>query len=293
MRHPWLAIILVLVTGVAHGGEVAITMDDPSPGSKDARILQALGEAKVKAALFVCGMRVDSDDGKALVKRWSDAGHLIANHSYSHLSFNSKKMSASAYAADFAKAEPLIAGLPGFRKLFRHPFLKEGDTAEKRDAMRKILADKGYKVGHVTIDASDWYVSSRMEKRLAQDPHADLSPYRDFYVAHILDRTKYYDDLARKVLGRSPKHTLLIHHNELNARFLGDLVAALRKNAWSVIDAAAAFEDPVFAEAPATAPAGESLIWALAKATGRYDAELRYPGEDGDYEKAGMDRAGL
>jgi hypothetical protein len=34
---------------------------------------------------------------------------------------------------------------------------------------------------------------------------------------------------------------------------------------------------------------GESLIWALAKQTGRFDHELRYPGEDDVYENPKMD----
>ena len=40
-------------------------------------------------------------------------------------------------------------------------------------------------------------------------------------------------------------------------------------------------------------PAGESLIWALAKETGRFESSLRYPGEDGGYEKPKMDALGL
>ena len=40
-------------------------------------------------------------------------------------------------------------------------------------------------------------------------------------------------------------------------------------------------------------PAGESLIWALAKESNKFDRSLRYPGEDGDYEKPKMDALGL
>ena len=31
-------------------------------------------------------------------------------------------------------------------------------------------------------------------------------------------------------------------------------------------------------------PAGQSLVWSLAKADGSFEKLLRYPGEDGDYE---------
>jgi hypothetical protein len=40
-------------------------------------------------------------------------------------------------------------------------------------------------------------------------------------------------------------------------------------------------------------PAEQSLIWSLAKQTGQYDNKLRYPGEDGEYEKDKMDKLGL
>jgi hypothetical protein len=62
---------------------------------------------------------------------------------------------------------------------------------------------------------------------------------------------------------------------------------------WKLIDAERAFADPVFASAPKIVPAGESLIWALAKETGKFDKLLRYPGEDGEYEKEKMDKLGL
>jgi len=40
-------------------------------------------------------------------------------------------------------------------------------------------------------------------------------------------------------------------------------------------------------------PAEQSLIWMQAKETGLYDNQLRYPGEDGEYEKEKMDKLGL
>jgi hypothetical protein len=36
-------------------------------------------------------------------------------------------------------------------------------------------------------------------------------------------------------------------------------------------------------------PAGESLVWALAKEAGGFDDRLRYPGEDSTYEIPRMD----
>jgi hypothetical protein len=44
---------------------------------------------------------------------------------------------------------------------------------------------------------------------------------------------------------------------------------------------------------PKTVPAGESLLWALAKETGKFESLLRYPGEDDVYEKPKLDRLGV
>lgn len=280
---------------------IALTMDDPQhqatpllePAERDAKIRAALRAAKVQAALFVTGKRVDDRAGRRLLKAWDADGHLLGNHTYSHRNLNSDDITANWFTADIARGEAVVADRKQFRRLFRYPYLKEGETAAKRDAVRAFLDERGYRVGHVTVDASDWYVDQRLRARLDADPHAALDGYRDFYLAHIDDRMAYYDGLAVELLGVSPPHTLLIHHSLLNALFLGDLIAHLRGRGWSVIDAGEAFADPLYARRPATLPAGESLIWALAKETGRFEARLRYPGEDAPYEAPAMDERGL
>ena len=86
---------------------------------------------------------------------------------------------------------------------------------------------------------------------------------------------------------------MLLHHNVLNGLFLGDVLDMFKLKKWKLIDAEEAFTDSVFSLLPKTAPAGESLIWALAKETGKFENLLRYPAEDGEYEKPEMDALGL
>jgi hypothetical protein len=159
--------------------------------------------------------------------------------------------------------------------------------------MRAFLKERGYRNGHVTIDASDWYVDDRLRKRLKDNPNADVKPYRDFYLNHLWERATYYDELSRKTMGRSVRHTLLVHHNVLNGLFLGDVLQMFKSKGWKLIDADEAFNDAIFSAEPQFLPAGQSIIWALAKETGKFDHLLRYPGEDGDYEKPKMDALGL
>jgi hypothetical protein len=134
---------------------------------------------------------------------------------------------------------------------------------------------------------------SACARAFAKNPKADLADYKAYYLNHLWDRAVFYDTLSRNVLGRSVKHTLLIHHNVLNEMFLADVLNMFRNRGWKLINAEDAFTDSVFSAAPDILPAGESIVWALAKESGRFNDILRYPGEDGEYEKPKMDRLGL
>ncbi|MBZ5524380.1 MAG: polysaccharide deacetylase family protein [Acidobacteriia bacterium] len=280
--------------------QIALTMDDPTltprgsmPWTEiNTRLLQAFDRHKLKAALFVAGMRVDQPEGSKLLSPWDEAGHLLGNHSYSHKMYM-EQQSYGDFAADFLRNEPLLAQYRNRRRLFRYPALKEGDTAEKRDRFRALLKQHDYRVGHVTVDASDWYVDRRMADRMQKDPKAALEPYRDYLTAHLLDRAAFYRRLALDVLGHDVRHTLLVHYNMMNALFLPHVLKSFEQAGWQWIDAARAFDDPVFLREPKTVPAGESLVWALAAEAGKFKDRLRWPGEDDVYEKPKMDALGL
>jgi peptidoglycan/xylan/chitin deacetylase (PgdA/CDA1 family) len=280
--------------------QLAITIDDFNlfgasrsiAEKRNHAILEALrAHSNLKAAAFICGRNIDSELGRDIVKQWGEAGHIVANHTYSHWFYPNH--SFADFAQDALRVEVLIKDLPGFTKLFRFPALKEGDTVERRDKMRAFLRDHGYRMGYVTIDASDWYIDQRLRARLAQNPKANVSGYKEYYLNHVWDRAQYYGGLSRKVVGRSVKHTLLIHHNVLNELFLGDVLRMFKSKGWRLLNAVDAFSDPVFSAAPNILPAGESIIWALAKETGKFNEVLRYPGEDDVYEKPKMDGLGL
>jgi peptidoglycan-N-acetylglucosamine deacetylase len=244
-----------------------------------------------RAFLFAIGQNVDNEHGGRILKQWTAAGHRIGNHTYRHIPLSSAP--PDEFEAGILQTDAVLHKYPAFRKMFRFPALKEGRSSAVRDRLRAFLTQHGYRNGAVTIDASDWYYDQRLRQRLEADPAFDVNLYRQPYLTHILDRATYYDKLSRDVLGRSVAHTLLVHYNLLNSLFLPDLLAMFRAKGWGVIDADEAFSDPVFDRHPIIAPAGESLIWGLAKETGKFDSRLRYPGEDDIYEKPILDRLGL
>ena len=97
--------------------------------------------------------------------------------------------------------------------------------------------------------------------------------------------------LSQRLLGRSAKHVLLLHTRRINAEFLPDIIAMFRARGWTIISPAEAYADPLYARQPATLPAGESILWALARQAGF--SSLRYPAEDDLYEKPILDALGL
>ena len=260
--------------GQSQQPEIAFTFDDPTTDNGanldwqelNQRLLATLASNHLKSILFVVGKRVDSNSGRQLIAAWDHAGHLIGNHSYSHLYFNkgadadpdrSSDVTLAEFEADALKNERLIRSCHHFTRLFRYPYFKEGDTVEKRDGMRAFLRKHGYRVGRATIDASDWAISARLAKRAEAQPHADLAGYRDFFLQHIWERAQFYDSLAQRVLGRSVRHTVLLHHNPLNALFLDDLVVMFRKKGWQPVDAEYAYRDDVYDRQPRSLPARE------------------------------------
>jgi hypothetical protein len=88
-------------------------------------------------------------------------------------------------------------------------------------------------------------------------------------------------------------HTILTHFNLLNALFLNDLIEMFKSKGWEWIDAETAFADPIFSRLPKIIPAGESIVWALAKENGKIPMSQRYPAEDGESEMARIKKLGL
>jgi peptidoglycan/xylan/chitin deacetylase (PgdA/CDA1 family) len=105
--------------------EIAFTFDDPKTDEGaglswqeiNHRILAALDKHRLKAVLFVTGKRVDSDEGRHLVAAWDKDGHAIANHSYSHLAFNSPDVTLTQFESDILQDESLIRDYPRFVRL--------------------------------------------------------------------------------------------------------------------------------------------------------------------------------
>ena len=235
MRNYSIRLCLALLLWIpisSHAQSLALSFDDgldprvqPQAPSWNVAILAALSKAQIKSILFAAGKRVDSPEGLKLVKEWGNAGHAVGNHTYSHLNFGSGQTTLEAFTADVEKNEALLKGVPGWTQRFRFPYLKEGETAAKRDEFRHWLVAHHYKTGAVSIDASDWYYNNRYLAWKDAHPSEDPSRFRTAYLDHLWSRATYYDALSEKLFHRSIKHVLLLHTNAINAAFLPDVIA--------------------------------------------------------------------
>jgi len=158
---------------------------------------------------------------RRLPPRARRAGPVVGNHSFSHP--DRGLVSAEDYIRDIQKGDEAVQRwLKGVHH-FRFPFLRQGNTAEKWDAVLGWMASRGMVVAPVTIDNNDFEYSRRLVDAKAGGRVIDV---RDEYLTHMMEMAAYYDAKGRAKMGRSVKQVLLLHMNYLNSLYLDDLLRA-------------------------------------------------------------------
>ncbi len=291
-----LAVPVLLFSSACFAQTLSLTFDDglnpdTQPEARDwnAGMLGHLEQAGITAMVFPSLARTGTGEGLDLIADWARAGHAVGNHTSAHRSLAA--IALADFIGDVEQADQALRRLPTWTPMLRFPYLKEGDTRAKRDGIREWMQARGYRAAPVSIDASDWYYNQVHAEFLRRGEPGKAARVRAAYVAHLLDRAAYYDGLARQALGRSPAHVMLLHTNQLNAVALPEAIAAFRARGWTFVSPQAAFDDPLYAAQPDTLPAGESVVWALARQQGAQ--ALRYPAEDSVYETPKLRSQGL
>lgn len=281
------------------GPQIALTFDDAPRGdgpvftgeARTAALIEALDRAGVDGAMiFANSARLD-ESGTRRLTAYAEAGHPIANHSHSHGSVDS--LGAEAFLEDVQKAHGLLSALPGYAPYFRFPYLREGRTAPVRDAVRRGLESMGLKQGYVTVDNYDWHLQTLMGQAMRTTGTLDLEGWKRFYLDVLLGAVEFYDAQAHRHLGRSPRHVLLLHENDLAALFIDDLVEALESRGWEIISADMAYQDPMAQQVPDTLFLGQGRVAALAHAGGAAARQLIHPLESEAALRAEAVRRGL
>jgi peptidoglycan/xylan/chitin deacetylase (PgdA/CDA1 family) len=123
---------------------IAITFDDGPHGPTTARLLDGLKERNVHAAFFLIGEEIEGNE--ELVKRMQAEGHLIGNHTWSHVQLTTK---SDAEASEELRAtSSAIAAITGAEPEFmRPPFGTISKKVEDETNMIPILW---------SVDSLDW-----------------------------------------------------------------------------------------------------------------------------------------
>lgn len=298
MRTILLSLSLFLFTSPTYCKSIALSFDDgvnPAFNTQaeqiNTNILKHLQDQQIKSIVFPSLVKIGDYQGKELFQEWGKSGHLIGNHSALHQNLNKENVTAQDYVQSIEQADTVLKTLPNYTRIYRYPFLKEGNTAEKRDAVYQWLEQHHYTIGGVSIDASDWLYNRKYLDYTKQQNQEKLQRLKQAYISHLLNRADYYDQLALLTLKRSPQHVLLLHVNAINAAFLKDVITAFQQRGWIFISAEQALQDPIYAQRSQNIPAGESVIWSIAKTQGI--TQLRYPAEDAPYEVENLKRFDL
>jgi peptidoglycan/xylan/chitin deacetylase (PgdA/CDA1 family) len=260
---------------------VALTFDDlPShaslpPGVKRSDIARSILDALTARRApptygFVNAKRLeDGPDAAEVLRRWRAAGHPLASHTFSHIDLHTN--TADAFAQDVLANEAALRqymGKDGWHWL-RYPYLREGDTLDKRRAVQRFLKEKGYRVAQVTMSFHDWAYNDPYARCAANGDQASIDLLKESYGRAIPASITAAQDAARRLYGRDIPHVMLLHVGGFTALMMSDLLDALEQRGFELVTLGEAQSDPAYADAPDRAfPQGATLLDQVTAARG-------------------------
>ncbi|HEY7884524.1 MAG TPA: polysaccharide deacetylase family protein, partial [Cellvibrionaceae bacterium] len=249
--------------------------------ARTANLIRQLREAEVPEVLFfVTTQYIDSTSSERL-RAYTHAGHLLANHSHKHLSAN--EITVEDVLEDARQAQQILQPFDNLLPLYRFPYLHYGKDTPSREAIAAGLSDLGYSMGYVTVDNFDWYINSLYREAVKAGKKIDEKKLGQLYVDTIWETIEFYDEIARKNLGRSPKHVLLLHENDMAANYIGDLVQHIRAKGWKIISPEHAYTDPISQHQGDLSFTKQGRVAALAHQAGAAVEALRHASENTEY----------
>jgi peptidoglycan-N-acetylglucosamine deacetylase len=197
---------------------------------------------------FVNGSFLQNEPLSApMLTEWRKAGLMLGNHTWSHMDLN--QSSVAAWEADVLKNEPVLEKYANGIDWhwLRFPFLSEGDTPEKRDAIRAFLAAHGYKIADVTMDFGDYMYNEPYARCVAMKDDAAIKQLEESYLKIADQAIDNSLAIAISEYGREIPYVLLMHVGAFDARMLPRLIALYKSRGFEFITLEEAEKDPVYA----------------------------------------------
>jgi peptidoglycan-N-acetylglucosamine deacetylase len=259
-RHLLALFALLPLTSTAE--KVALTFDDlPFNG----QLQQDVNEAEiVKRVLpifaahhapsiygFINAKKLEGNAaGATALQLWIAAGHKLGNHTYSHLDLSTN--SPQRFMDDVIQNEPVLLLLmprDNWRWL-RYPYLHEGETLEKRNAIRTFLSGRNYRIAQTTLDYEDYLWNSAYARCAQKQDAKSIAWLHQSYLETAAGYLDGQSAMAKQIYGREIKHVLLLHLGAFSPEILPSLFDLLKKKGFELTTLEDAQSDAAYQSNP-------------------------------------------
>jgi peptidoglycan/xylan/chitin deacetylase (PgdA/CDA1 family) len=250
--------------GICVAQKLAITMDDlPLNGILPPGVTRTETARDVVAILkkrhvppvygFINAQRLEGNpDGAEALKLWA-AAEPVGNHTYSHMDL--EQNSAEAFEREIDENEPVLELLkldsPGGSAnddwhWLRYPYLHEGDTVEKRRAVRAYLKTRGYQIAQVTLDWEDYMWNTAYTRCVEKNDAKSIEWLRTSYLSTASDFLDLGREQAKLIYGREINYVLLMHLGAFSSAILPDALDLLKKKGFKLVTLQEAESDSIY-----------------------------------------------
>jgi len=256
-RKSWALIIVLGLTGICIGQKVAITMDDlPLNGMLPPGVTRAETTKNVLAILkkrhvppvygFVNAKKLEGNADAAEALRLWAAAEPAGNHTYAHMDLEQNP--AEAFEREIEQNEPALELLAAKDKWhwLRYPYLHEGDTVEKRRAVRAYLKARGYRIAQVSLDWEDYLWNTAYARCAEKKDTKAIEWLRASYLNTASEFLDLGREQAKLVFGHDINHVLLMHLGAFSSTILPDVFDLLKKKGFTLVTLEEAASDPVY-----------------------------------------------
>lgn len=224
---------------------------------------------------------------KEALKLWVKDGHPLGNHTYTHMDLN--QHTASEFQKDIEANEKMLKELNGKlnSKFFRYPYLREGDTLEKRNAVRKYLFDHGYEIAQVSIDFEDWSWNNPYARCFEKNNSKSIEWLEKTYLENAIAKLEEAKKMSTALLKRDIPHILLLHIGAFDAKMLPHLIKSYRDHGVEFVSLSEVMKDDIYKTDPQLAQKwGDEILQQIRKARNLSMKDLGlekfegYPGQE-------------
>ena len=254
--------VLAVLCVACAGQELAITMDDlPLNGDLPAGVTRVEIASRTLAVLkkrhvppmygFINAKKLEgSADAAEALKLWA-AAEPVGNHTYSHMDL--EQNSDVAFEHEIEQNEPaleLLARNGVDWHWLRYPYLHEGDTVEKRRAVRAYLKEHGYRIAQVTLDWEDYLWNSAYARCVNKKDEKAIAWLKSSYLSTASEFLDLGREEANLVYGREIHHVLLMHLGAFSSTILPDALDLLKKKGFKLVTLEEAQSDAAYESDP-------------------------------------------